>query len=112
MSDTDIFRQRLVSARRLRDLNQEELAKRAGLQPAAVSHFETGARKPSFDNLRKLSQALTVSIDYLMGRTDDPEGIADATVAFRDQLKGLTSDQRDLAFNFIEMLKKQKADKN
>lgn len=107
MTENEIFRNRLVAARRLRDMNQEKLAEKAGLKPAAISHFETGARKPSFDNLRKLSQALTVSIDYLMGKTDDPEGVADVNVAFRNELLGLSDEQRELALGFIEMLKKK-----
>jgi transcriptional regulator with XRE-family HTH domain len=38
-----------------------------------ISHFETGVRaNASADNLVKLSNALEVSIDYLLGRTDDP----------------------------------------
>jgi transcriptional regulator with XRE-family HTH domain len=37
-----------------------------------ISHFETGVRgSASADNLVKLANALEVSIDYLLGRTDD-----------------------------------------
>lgn len=107
MPSSTEFRTRLVSARKLRDLNQEELATKTGLKPAAISHFETGARKPSFDNLRKLALALEVTTDYLLGKTDDPEGFGDVNVAFRDEFKGLSSKQRELALDFIEMLKKK-----
>jgi transcriptional regulator with XRE-family HTH domain len=75
---SDIFPRRLRAARELRELNQAELARRAGLQASAVSHFETGARKPSFDNLKRLADALNVTTDYLLGRVDDPGGLADA----------------------------------
>ena len=109
MSETSIFQKRLVAARKLRDLNQEALAKRTGLQPAAISHFETGSRKPSFDNLRKLALALEVTTDYLLGKSETPEGVGDVNVAFRDELNGLTSDQRDMALSFIQMLKQKKA---
>ena len=36
--------------------------------PAAISHFETGERRPSLENLLKLADALAVSVDYLLGR--------------------------------------------
>lgn len=111
MTKSSIFTQRVVAARTMRDLNQEELSKRSGLTPAAVSHFETGARKPSFDNLRKLAEALEVTSDYLMGRSEDPEGVADVNIAYRDGMKGLSSDQREMTLNFIEMLKKQSSKK-
>ena len=62
------FSKRLKKVREEKGLSQAELAKVAGFQPAAISHFETGQRKPSFDNLKKLADALAVSIDYLLGR--------------------------------------------
>ncbi|MDA3832073.1 MAG: helix-turn-helix transcriptional regulator [Spirochaetales bacterium] len=107
MTKSSIFQQRLVAARKLRDLNQEKLANRAGLQPAAVSHFETGVRKPSFDNLKKLAQALEVTTDYLLGKADDPEGFGDVNMAYRDELKGLTEEQRKITMSFIKILKSQ-----
>ena len=64
----EIFSGRLKKIRESKKLSQSDLAKKTGLQAAAVSHFETGQRKPSFDNLKKLADALSVSIDYLLGR--------------------------------------------
>lgn len=52
-------------------MSQLDVAEKSGLMPAAVSHFETGKRTPSFDNLRKLADALDVSVDYLLGRIDE-----------------------------------------
>jgi transcriptional regulator with XRE-family HTH domain len=67
----DIFKERLKEMRERRGLNQAELAQKTGLQPTAISHFETGGRSPSFDNLRRLADALKVSTDYLIGRSND-----------------------------------------
>ena len=67
-----IFSIRLRAMRERRNLKQSELAELAGLQAAAVSHFETGRRAPSFDNLRRLADTLNVTTDYLIGRIDDP----------------------------------------
>ena len=67
----DIFSKRLKEVRELRGLNQLELAKKAGLQSTAISHFETGGRAPSFDNLKKLADALNVATDYLIGRSNE-----------------------------------------
>jgi|SRR5271170_3152157 len=66
----DIFAERLRAARELRKMSQSDLAKEADLQPSAVSHFETGRRSPSFANLKALSDALKVTTDYLIGRSD------------------------------------------
>ncbi|MCI0529770.1 MAG: helix-turn-helix domain-containing protein [Nitrospira sp.] len=102
-SQSDLFPARLQAAREKRKLSQEDLAKRAGLQASAISHFETGSRKPSFDNLRRLADALKVTTDYLLGRVTDIEALAGADKLFRD-LDRLTADDRDFAEMFIKAL--------
>lgn len=65
------FSARLKSARESRGLSQGDLARISGFQPSAISHFETGGRSPSIDNLRKLANALQVTTDYLLGRSEE-----------------------------------------
>lgn len=101
-----VFPQRLKNARELRALDQAQLAARAGLPSSSISHFETGSRKPSFENLRRLAKALEVTTDYLLGRVDDPEAVAQADPLYRDFQK-LTAVDRDLARSFVQMLAKR-----
>src|SRR6185436_16694736 len=75
-----IFGERLQYARNLRGWNQAALAEVTKLQVSAVSHFETGTRSPSFENLRKIADALQVTTDYLIGRSDSPH-LSSATAA-------------------------------
>lgn len=77
-SPSSVFPERLRCAREYRGLTQVELAERALLQPSAISHFETGARKPSFDNLRLLADTLDVTTDYLLGRVAEFKELAGA----------------------------------
>lgn len=70
--DLKVFPQRLRAEREKRGWSQVELGEAAGLQGSAISHFETGRREPSFDNLRALADALKVSTDFLMGRELTP----------------------------------------
>ena len=65
------FPVRLRETRNLRGLDQAKLGELANIPATSISHFESGKRKPSLDNLRKLADALQVSIDYLLGRTDN-----------------------------------------
>jgi len=107
MSSASIFTVRLQQTRELRKLNQEGLATKANLPSTAISHFETGKRKPSFDNLKKLADALEVSIDYLMGRTESMSGSQNQEAEiFRDYEK-LTDEDRELARGFMENLAKR-----
>lgn len=71
------------------------MAGRAGLQASAISHFETGTRKPSFDNLRRLADALDITTDYLLGRVAD---------ALHRDIDRLTAADRDIAESFLKML--------
>lgn len=64
------FGEKLREARKARGLTQAALGDLCGLQASAISHFETGVRKPDFDNLCSIAKALDVSLDYLMGLTN------------------------------------------
>lgn len=95
------FSERLRQLREARGWSQLDLAGECGLQSTAISHFETGTRAPSFDNLKKLADALNVNSDYLLGRSDEPQLAGpEATSLFRGVEK-LTADD-------IEMLKMMK----
>ena len=95
-----VFAARLRESREMRKLSQAELATRAKLQASAVSHFETGTRRPSFDNLRRLADALGVSTDYLLGRSDSLTGAATTDVLYRD-ISRLSSDDLEVAASLI-----------
>jgi transcriptional regulator with XRE-family HTH domain len=107
---TDIFQERLRTARELRGLSQTQLAANAGLPASSVSHFESGARKPSFDNLKRLASALDVTTDYLLGRSDTPDASATAGRLHRDMHK-LSADDLKLTEQFVEMLLRRDQDK-
>lgn len=67
------FGRRLKEIRETRGLTQADLEAKAKVPAAMISHFETGVRPTaSADTLVKVANALEVSIDYLVGRSDDP----------------------------------------
>ena len=103
----DLFSRRLQERRDALKLSQEELASKARMQGTAISHFETGTRKPSFDNLRRLADALETTVDYLMGRTGTPGAAASAgDQLYRDYDK-LTASDREVARAFMATLAKR-----
>ena len=107
---SETFRIRLKEAREMREWNQGQLAERAGMPASSVAHFESGSRKPSFDSLRRLANALDVTTDYLLGRVDTPERAEAGDPLFRDVGK-LTGNDREIAKEFLEMLAKRKSTK-
>ena len=94
----------LRGAREGKNLSQTDLAERSGLQPSAISHFETGKRAPSFENLKRLADALTVSVDYLLGRAEEPKSSGPVVEQlFRDFNRMTAADQESFA-KFASML--------
>ncbi|HEX7057746.1 MAG TPA: helix-turn-helix transcriptional regulator [Bacilli bacterium] len=75
----------------LRDKNkwtQEELAKKLGISRAALSHYEKGRREPDFATLTKLADVFSVSVDFLIGRTNAPNSVLEQNIRdFADQLE-------------------------
>lgn len=108
---SEIFQERLKTAReQLRKWSQSELAGRAGMPPSSIAHFEAGSRKPSFDTLRRLANALEVTTDYLLGRVDDP-GLAEAGDPLYRDVGKLTGNDRELAKDFLKMLAQRNQEK-
>jgi transcriptional regulator with XRE-family HTH domain len=95
------FPARLRETRNLRGLDQAELGELANIPATSISHFESGNRKPSLDNLRK-ADALQVSIDYLLGRTDNVSAHLSA-VAYRHEDQ-MSRDDLDLMEKIREHL--------
>jgi transcriptional regulator with XRE-family HTH domain len=91
----------MKAARELRGLSQGEVASRSGLQASAISHFETGNRKPSFDNLRRLAQALDVTTDYLIGRVDEIGGSGSADRLYR-HIQQLQTGDREFIEDWVK----------
>lgn len=95
---SDSFGERLRHIREQKQLTQAELAQKFGVQPSAISHFESGRRSPSLDNLKRLADALAVTIEYLLGREAVPASAGPvAQSLFRNFEDMSAEDQDDLA---------------
>jgi transcriptional regulator with XRE-family HTH domain len=56
----------LKTARRIARLTQQELAERAGVDPALISRLENGSRRrPSYEAVVKIARALNLAPDEL-----------------------------------------------
>lgn len=102
----DLFKERLKSARELRGLTNTELAEKSSLPASSISHFEAGARKPSFDSLKRLAVALDVTTDYLLGRSATPDA-SDTTGRIHRDIHKLSADNLKLTEDFIDLLLKR-----
>ena len=65
---------RLRYLRTSEKLNQAEIAEKIGVARTTYAMYEQGNRQPDYNTLQKLADYYSVTIDYLLGRTDDPKG--------------------------------------
>lgn len=69
-----LFSERLKQLRRERGFsNQTKFAQALGISQPTVSSYEKGGRDPLPPILIKMAETLNTTVDYLVGRTDDPE---------------------------------------
>lgn len=64
---------RIRDLREDKDLNQTQVAKILGMSQTGYSKYETGENDVPTDVLIKLSEFYNVSVDYILGLTDNPK---------------------------------------
>lgn len=89
---------KLKELRKNKQLTQEELISQFNIRygrkytAAAISQFENGKRIPETQALMDFADFFNVSVDYLLGRTDEPQG-----TGFQKGLLGDINDDSPLA---------------
>lgn len=68
-----LFPIRLRQARKRKKLTQRQVAEKLGVSAPTVTRWERGHVEPDTEAIKKLSEILDVSVDYLMGVSDIPE---------------------------------------
>ena len=63
---------RLKELRKKKGITQLRLATELNTTQNTISRYETGEHEPGIAELIKLADYFNVSVDYLIGRTDDP----------------------------------------
>lgn len=63
---------RLKSLRLEKKLTQEQLGKKINVTKVSISGYEKGTRTPDLDTLQRIADFFDTSVDYLLGRTDEP----------------------------------------
>ena len=71
--------------RKARGLTMKELGKLSDVSESTIGMVETGKRKPSFELLLKLSEALGCSVNDLVDTKKDPATISDGAILFSEQ---------------------------
>lgn len=65
--------ERLKECRKKSGISQDEVARCININVRTYKYYEAGGRQPSIESLVALADFFCVSIDYLIGRSDEPE---------------------------------------
>lgn len=90
--------EKIRELREKRGFSQEELGVLIGKTRDNISSYEIGRSAPQPDTLIKLADLFKVSIDYLLGRTDDPHQIFTTN-------EEMSPEQKHVVFRITEMIK-------
>ena len=104
------FSERLKKLRKDTGLTQVDVASKLGISQQAYASWERGAKKPTQDNLVKIAQILNVSVDYLVGNSQETLGELDnIELLFRMNSKGLTEEEKEtFKKELIEFMEERK----
>lgn len=100
-----MYADRLVHLRRTCGLTQQQIADRLKISRSTYAQYELGRRRPDYEILIDLANIFNVSVDYLLGRTDDPQPISsNQTLEKNSDSSSSEQPQKQLIEEAIEQL--------
>lgn len=103
MMETEQFGMRISQCRQNKNMTQEELARRLGVTPQALSKWERGQSLPDLSMMSELCAVLGVSADYLIGRQEE-QRVAEKDKAWEEIWKNLRGNLAPVELIFGENL--------
>ena len=100
---------RIEELRKQKNLNQTGLAMQLNVSQKMISAYERGTNQPSINTLKKLSEILDVSVDYLIENSDIKipaercigSGLSDDEIKLLDMFKQLDKKRQQMALGII-----------
>ena len=104
------FAERLKTLRKQVKLTQAQIAEKLDISQQAYASWERGVKKPTQENLVKIAQVLDVTVDYLVGNSDNTDDELDnIELLFRMNSKGLTDKEKAIfKKELIEFMEERK----
>lgn len=104
------FSERLKNLRKEAGFTQVDVASKLGISQPAYASWERGVKKPTQENLVKIAQIFNVSIDYLVGNSEEKlDELDNIELLFRMNLKGLTEEEKKIyKKELIEFMEERK----
>ena len=102
--NTILLGQKIRQIRISQGLSQEELALRAGMNPAHLGHIERGLKSPTIDTISKIADALNVELSLLFDFEQNTTHSAPNTKIIA-AVSDLTERQQNDVLKLIKLIK-------
>lgn len=106
--EKNILAERLTLLRKQKNLSQYKLAEILGFSRGLIANYEQGRREPDYNTLLTFATFYNVTIDYILGRTNDQSvdfTPSKAEFALIQNFNNLTSESQEELSRYIELLK-------
>ena len=96
------FGERIIMLRKQLKMSQDDLAKKIGTSTPIIGRYERNEIKPSIEVAAKIAEELGVTVDYLLGNTDNM--VMDKKLVKRiEDIEALPIEEKDKVYYFIDM---------
>lgn len=96
------FGERITMLRKQLKLSQDDLAKKIGTSAPIIGRYERNEIKPSIEVAAKIAEELAVTVDYLLGNSDNM--VMDKKLVKRmEDIEALPTEEKDKVYYFIDM---------
>ncbi|ELR68587.1 hypothetical protein C900_00235 [Fulvivirga imtechensis AK7] len=91
---------KIAELRKQKGYNRDTLGKVVGTSGAVIGRYERGEITPSVEIAKKIAEALEVSLDYLVGSSE--QEIDKATLKRIQEVAKLSPKEKELVFEFLD----------
>lgn len=84
MADLDLLSKRLIEVRKKNGYTRKQLAEELGRPYRTITNYETGEHEPGHKYLIEIAKKFGVTVDYLVGRSDNPHSIVKSATPYSD----------------------------
>lgn len=93
-------------------VTQKDLARKLNIAPTTLNGYISNKREPDLETLKKIAQALGVTVDYLLGVEGGMIDLSAKEEALIWQLRRMTPSQKDVVVELVNVMTKKNKGQN
>lgn len=97
-----MFTEKFVEILQKNGVTAYRVAKGTGISQGLMNEYKNGVKIPTIENLTKIADYLDCSVDYLLGRTDNPDICASQHYNNENGVQVVGSSDTNVSYNSTE----------